>query len=101
MKKLLVICVLALFVTIVVATEEDLLTITHHSKALGMEKTFQVYIPGDAKAGERFPVLYVLHGAYGGYSGHNGPQHGRTWRVTPHRETPGCIRVRFVAFRHP
>ena len=42
-------------------------TITHESQALGSDQTYMAYVPKDAAPGERFPVLYVLHGAYGGY----------------------------------
>jgi S-formylglutathione hydrolase FrmB/lysophospholipase L1-like esterase len=48
------------------AAKEDILTITHFSKSLHKEKTFQVYFPRDAKPGEKFPVLFVLHGVEGG-----------------------------------
>jgi S-formylglutathione hydrolase FrmB/lysophospholipase L1-like esterase len=47
--------------------EKDILTITHFSDCLNKEKTFKVYFPPDAKKGEKFPVLFILHGAYGGH----------------------------------
>lgn len=50
------------------AKQSDIFTITHHSKTLNRQKNFYAYIPADAKPGERFPVLYVLHGAYGSYT---------------------------------
>lgn len=66
--SILFLLVLVIISSVAFAGQSDILTITHFSKTLNKEKTFQVYIPPDAKAGERFPVLYVLHGAYGCYS---------------------------------
>ncbi|MCX7765805.1 MAG: alpha/beta hydrolase-fold protein, partial [Candidatus Sumerlaeia bacterium] len=50
------------------ARQTDIISITHHSKTLNRQKNFYVYIPPDAQPGEKFPVLYVLHGAYGNYT---------------------------------
>ncbi|MDK2972742.1 MAG: hypothetical protein PWP23_2497 [Candidatus Sumerlaeota bacterium] len=47
------------------AGEHDFLSITHYSDALQREKTFEVYVPKAEEPANRFPVLFVLHGAYG------------------------------------
>ncbi|MFH0793121.1 MAG: alpha/beta hydrolase-fold protein [bacterium] len=63
---LITLCIL--LAGVVWGASQDILTITHFSKTLNREKTFQVYVPLDSKPGERFPVLFVLHGAWGSYS---------------------------------
>jgi S-formylglutathione hydrolase FrmB/lysophospholipase L1-like esterase len=67
MKRCLWLFVFLTALSAVFAAKEDILTITHYSKSLHREKTFQVYFPPDAKAGEKFPVLFMLHGAWGSY----------------------------------
>ena len=67
MKRLFVLVLLVLLSISLYATSKDIFTITHFSTTLNQEKTFRVYFPPDAKADEKFPVLFVLHGAYGGY----------------------------------
>lgn len=57
--------VLFILTTAVKAGTEDILTLTHFSSTLNKEKTFKLYFPKEAKPGEKFPVLYILHGAYG------------------------------------
>ena len=68
MKRQFVLLVIVfLFVTnLVHAGPENILTITHFSDTLQKEKTFKVYFPDSAEAGEKFPVLFMLHGAWGG-----------------------------------
>ncbi len=40
--------------------------LTIKSEILGVEKTYSVYLPdGYRKTGEKYPVLYLLHGAWG------------------------------------
>ena len=40
--------------------------LTIKSEILGVEKTYSVYLPdGYKKTGEKYPVLYLLHGAWG------------------------------------
>ncbi len=67
MKRLIGLLVFVFLAAPLWAGEADILTITHFSPALNREKTFQVYSPPDAKPGEKFPVLFVLHGAWGSY----------------------------------
>ncbi len=68
MKRLSLVIFLLIISIIVWSGQNDILTITHHSKSLNQEKTFQVYFPPDSRPDERFPVLFVLHGAYGDYA---------------------------------
>ncbi len=56
--------------------------VTHESAALGREQTFSIYVPPEAEDGERFPVLYVLHGAYGGHR--DWPTAGRAGELAAH-----------------
>jgi S-formylglutathione hydrolase FrmB/lysophospholipase L1-like esterase len=68
MKKRIFVALFLIVFSIVFAGQNDILTITHYSESLHTEKTFQIYLPPDAERDERFPVLFVLHGAYGRYS---------------------------------
>lgn len=43
-------------------------TITFHSNALDQQTTYIALLPGNLQAGHRYPVLYLLHGAYGSYA---------------------------------
>jgi len=65
MKVKILVIVVLLAHLFVYGSSENILTITHHSNSLNAEKTFKVYFPPEAKPGERFPVLFILHGAYG------------------------------------
>ncbi|MBQ5648252.1 MAG: esterase family protein [Alistipes sp.] len=50
----------------VVNAQSQLKQFTMKSKVLGTEKTYSVYLPdGYEKSSERYPVLYLLHGAFG------------------------------------
>jgi S-formylglutathione hydrolase FrmB/lysophospholipase L1-like esterase len=68
MKKLILLLLFVIAFSAVFAGQNDILTITHYSQSLNREKTFQIYFPPDATESERFPVLFVLHGAYGNYT---------------------------------
>ena len=67
MKKLFMFFLFIVITISIWAGQNDILTITHFSPALNQEKTFRIYFPPGAKADEKFPVLFVLHGAYGCY----------------------------------
>lgn len=51
----------------VFAARENIRELTHQSESLGIEKSLYVYVPSNAEEDERFPVLFVLHGAWGSY----------------------------------
>lgn len=67
MKKYLSFMLFLLLCVSIFAKNENIITITHFSKLLNKEKSFNAYIPTDAKPNEQFPALYILHGAYGSY----------------------------------
>lgn len=64
-KRRILIIFLLLIQTLAFAARKDIQTVKHQSACLGTEKTFKIYFPPDAKPGERFPTLFILHGAYG------------------------------------
>lgn len=43
-------------------------TVTFHSRALDRETTYIAVLPQPLAPARRYPVLYLLHGAYGGYT---------------------------------
>jgi len=65
MKRFVLILSLAFLACLCFGRQENILTIAHFSSALNREKSFKIYIPPDAGLQERFPVLFILHGAYG------------------------------------
>lgn len=65
-------CVLALLAATCVpavlhAGKEHVRTVTHFSETLGREKTYSIYIPPARAENERFPVVFLLHGAWGNH----------------------------------
>ena len=48
------------------AAPKGIQTVKHQSVCINSEKTFNIFVPPNAKPDERFPVLFILHGAYGG-----------------------------------
>lgn len=44
-----------------------LYTVNHYSEALQKETAFNVLMPAEAEPGQRYPVMYLLHGAWGSY----------------------------------
>lgn len=67
MKRLIALLIFILALNTSFAKKEDVTTVTHFSKYLNSEKSFRIYIPPDAKPGEKFPVLFIMHGAYGSF----------------------------------
>ncbi|MFA5857855.1 MAG: alpha/beta hydrolase family protein [Elusimicrobiota bacterium] len=49
------------------SAQVDISTVTLYSDALGYNTTYYVYLPPNRQPGEKFPVLYILHGAWGYY----------------------------------
>jgi S-formylglutathione hydrolase FrmB len=41
--------------------------VTFHSMALGREMPYRVFLPAQISAGQKFPVVYLLHGNGGGF----------------------------------
>ena len=65
--KRITILALALFGLATVASAQSRIEhFTLQSKLLGVEKNYSVYLPdGYDKSGEKYPILYLLHGAWG------------------------------------
>lgn len=65
MKRVLT-SLFALAVLTTAGAQSRIETFTLHSQKLGVEKTCSVYLPdGYDRSDARYPVLYLLHGAYG------------------------------------
>lgn len=66
MRKISAFLVLVLAVVVSAQAQSEVKQLTLKSKILGVEKTYSVYLPdGYKKSGEKYPVLYLLHGAWG------------------------------------
>ena len=66
MRKITAILVLVFAVVISVQAQSKVKEFTVKSKILGVEKKYSIYLPdGYGKSGEKYPVLYLLHGAKG------------------------------------
>ena len=65
MKKIVIVALL-LCSGVAFAQRSSVQQLKMHSEILGAEKELTVYLPaGYEKSGERYPVLYLLHGAWG------------------------------------
>ena len=66
MKSKIIITLLALFCAsstfAALPPRGTLVTDTIHSKILGTDREITIYLPGNFKSGDHFPVLYLLHG---------------------------------------
>ncbi|MBR2032408.1 MAG: esterase family protein [Alistipes sp.] len=68
MRKITTLIALILASVIAVQAQSQLKRVTIKSKILGAKKTYSIYLPdGYEKTGERYPVLYLLHGANGSH----------------------------------
>lgn len=68
MRKITTLIALILASVIAVQAQSQLKQVTIKSKILGAKKTYSIYLPdGYEKTGERYPVLYLLHGANGSH----------------------------------
>lgn len=66
MRKISVFLALAIASIFTLSAQSQLRKLTLKSEILGVEKTYSIYLPdGYEKSGERYPVLYLLHGAWG------------------------------------
>lgn len=50
-----------------VAPEARLINVTFHSTALNRDMPYRVFLPGQIQSGQKFPVVYLLHGGNGSY----------------------------------
>ena len=92
MKRLFV-CVLSLFAVVAVAEAQSRLEhLTVKSEILGVEKSYSVYLPdGYDTSGERYPVLYLLHGAWGNHKSWNRDGGGEQPRITDEQIAAGNV----------
>ena len=68
MKKLITLIVLIFASVFAVKAQSQIKELTVKSEILGVEKTYSIYLPdGYEKSTERYPVLYLLHGAWGNH----------------------------------
>jgi enterochelin esterase-like enzyme len=66
MRKITAFMALVLASIFVANAQSQVKQLTLKSEILGVEKSYSIYLPdGYEKSNERYPVLYLLHGAYG------------------------------------
>lgn len=66
MRKTLISLIVSAFFATAASAQSRIEELTVHSEILNTDKTYSVYLPdGYDTATERFPVLYLLHGAFG------------------------------------
>jgi enterochelin esterase-like enzyme len=66
MRKITAFMALVLASVFVANAQSQVKQLTLKSEILGVEKSYSIYLPdGYEKSNERYPVLYLLHGAYG------------------------------------
>ena len=67
MKKVFFTLLVSLFATVSISAQSRVEERSMKSEILGVEKTFSVYLPDgyDDDNSTRYPVLYLLHGAFG------------------------------------
>lgn len=77
MKRFATLLLFVLAVVLSVQAQSQLKQFTLKSKILGVEKKYTVYLPdGYGKSGQRYPVLYLLHGANGDHFSWANPRGG-------------------------
>ena len=66
MRRITTLMVALLGVAMVASAQSRIEHLTLKSEVLGVEKNYSVYLPdGYDKSGEKYPILYLLHGAWG------------------------------------
>lgn len=77
MKRFTTLLLLVLAVVLSAQAQSQVKQFTLKSKLLGVEKNYTVYLPdGYAKSSQRYPVLYLLHGANGDHLSWADPRGG-------------------------
>lgn len=83
MKRFFVLALLLLFVGVTTDAQSRLEHLTVKSEILGAEKSYSIYLPdGYDSSKERYPVLYLLHGAWGNHKSWNRDGGGEQPRIT-------------------
>lgn len=97
MKRLFV-SLLSLFAVAAVAQAQSRVEhLTVKSEILGVEKIYSIYLPdGYDTSGERYPVLYLLHGAWGNHKSWNRDGGGEQPRITDELIAAGEIEKMIV-----
>ena len=90
MKKFIVLALLCLAVGATSQAQSRLEHLTVKSEILGVEKAYSVYLPdGYDSSAERYPVLYLLHGAWGNHKSWNRTGGGEQPRITDEQIAKG------------
>ena len=83
MKRVSIFIISLLAVATAAQAQSRLEHLTVKSEILGVEKNYSVYLPdGYDKGDERYPVLYLLHGAWGNHKSWNRDGGGEQPRIT-------------------
>lgn len=90
MKRFIVLTLLLLFVGVTADAQSRLEHLTVKSEILGVEKNYSIYLPdGYDTSTERYPVLYLLHGAWGNHKSWNRDGGGEQPRITDEQIAAG------------
>ena len=90
MKRFIVFALLCLAVGATAQAQSRLEHLTVKSKILGVEKNYSIYLPdGYDNSTERYPVLYLLHGAWGNHKSWNRNGGGEQPRITDEQIAKG------------
>lgn len=90
MKRFIVLTLLLLFVGVTADAQSRLEHLTVKSEILGVEKNYSIYLPdGYDTSKERYPVLYLLHGAWGNHKSWNRDGGGEQPRITDEQIAAG------------
>ena len=83
MKKIIVFALLCLAIGATAQAQSRLEHLKIKSQILGVEKDYSIYLPdGYDSSTERYPVLYLLHGAWGNHKSWNRDGGGEQPRIT-------------------
>ena len=90
MKKIVVFALSLFAVTMTAGAQSRLEHLTVKSTILGKEKAYSIYLPdGYDTSTERYPVLYLLHGAWGNHKSWNRDGGGEQPRITDEQIAKG------------
>jgi len=97
MKKTVALIVLIFAVTVSAFAQSQLKQVTIKSKILKAKKTYSIYLPdGYENSEERYPVLYLLHGANGSHESWSRNGGGEQPRITDKEIAAGRVKKMIV-----
>ena len=101
MKKIIVFALLCLAIGATAQAQSRLEHLKIKSQILGVEKDYSIYLPdGYDSSTERYPVLYLLHGAWGNHKSWNRDGGGEQPRITNEQIAKGeAVKMIVVIFR--